>query len=783
MFKHARSATIVLGLLVAAGCARKPEAAADQGSPPVAMASAAAADASSPRVAPRGFANSPDRGELATYVPGAVRRDGAYTWHRTDLSEAHALRAMADGHLRVATPAGRMLDVRYDRHVEHGSGDWTWIGHVEGHPEQQTILTFGADAAFGTIAQPDGLPLRLTVRDRASWMVETDASKIALIRNAATRPGRPDYKVPPKLTGFSDAPGAPSMAGAQAAPAAVASAATVDLVLGYTPAFASENGGTSAAVTRLNFLVDVTNVAYRNSGIDASVRLVATVPVTYTDASSNDDVLEKLTGYNSTSNTKTTPDPAFNALRAARETYGADLVSMVRSYRDPENGGCGIAWLIGGGQSGIATSDSYFGYSVVSDGTDQGTDGKTYYCLDETLAHELGHNMGAAHDVATSKGDDGVLDAEDYGAFSYSFGYKTTSTTGNFYTVMAYGDSGQHLYRIFSNPRSTFCGGRACGTTTQADNARTLTQTIPTVATFRSTVVPLETLAIHDDINGDAKADLLFHNAAAKQFSYRLMDGTSTKNSSLIGGVGTGYWIAATGDFDGDGHADLAWTNSARHVYLWLGNGSGFSSRQTDDYASGWVISGAGDVDGDGRDDLIFHNASTRQFTYWVMSGATVLGTRSIGGVGAGYRVAATGDFNGDGKLDVVWTSSALDLYLWLGNGSTFTSAKIGTYPAGWAVAAAGDVDADGQADLLFHNASAAKFSYRIMHGTTTVRSALLSVGAGYHVAATGDYNGDGRDDLVWTSSARDLYMWLGNGTGFASTRVGTYPSGWVVVR
>jgi hypothetical protein len=783
MFKHARSATIVLGLLVAAGCARKPEAAADQGSPPVAMASAAAADASSPRVAPRGFANSPDRGELATYVPGAVRRDGAYTWHRTDLSEAHALRAMADGHLRVATPAGRMLDVRYDRHVEHGSGDWTWIGHVEGHPEQQTILTFGADAAFGTIAQPDGLPLRLTVRDRASWMVETDASKIALIRNAATRPGRPDYKVPPKLTGFSDAPGAPSMAGAQAAPAAVASAATVDLVLGYTPAFASENGGTSAAVTRLNFLVDVTNVAYRNSGIDASVRLVATVPVTYTDASSNDDVLEKLTGYNSTSNTKTTPDPAFNALRAARETYGADLVSMVRSYRDPENGGCGIAWLIGGGQSGIATSDSYFGYSVVSDGTDQGTDGKTYYCLDETLAHELGHNMGAAHDVATSKGDDGVLDAEDYGAFSYSFGYKTTSTTGNFYTVMAYGDSGQHLYRIFSNPRSTFCGGRACGTTTQADNARTLTQTIPTVATFRSTVVPLETLAIHDDINGDAKADLLFHNAAAKQFSYRLMDGTSTKNSSLIGGVGTGYWIAATGDFDGDGHADLAWTNSARHVYLWLGNGSGFSSRQTDDYASGWVISGAGDVDGDGRDDLIFHNASTRQFTYWVMSGATVLGTRSIGGVGAGYRVAATGDFNGDGKLDVVWTSSALDLYLWLGNGSTFTSAKIGTYPAGWAVAGAGDVDGDGQADLLFHNASAAKFSYRIMHGTTTVRSALLSVGAGYHVAATGDYNGDGRDDLVWTSSARDLYMWLGNGTGFASTRVGTYPSGWVVVR
>ncbi len=783
MVKHARSASLILGLLVAAGCARQPEATTGQGASPAATAKADAGRTSTPvRDASPGFADFPDRGELAAYVTGAVRRDGAYTWHRTHLSEVHALRAMADGHLRVTTPAGRSLDVRYDRHVEHGSGDWTWIGHVPGHPELQTILTFGAHAAFGTIAQPDGLPLRLTVRDGASWMVDTDARKVSLIHNAATRPVQRDYKVPPKLPGITGASGGSAMAGAKAM-ATTVTGTTVDVVLGYTPAFASDNGGNSGAVTRLNFLVDVSNAAYQNSGINADVRLVATIPVTYTDASSNDDALEKLTGYDSTRHVQITPDPAFNALRAARETYGADLVSMVRSYRDPENGGCGIAWLIGGGQSGISTGDSFFGYSVVSDGTDQGTDGKTYYCLDETLAHEMGHNMGAAHDVETAKGDDNTLSAEEYGAYPYSFGYKTTSTTGNFYTVMAYGDTGQHLYRIFSNPLSTFCGGRVCGNASNADNARTLSLTMGTIAGFRASVVPSGTLAIRHDVDGDTKSDLLFQNAATRQFSYRVMDGITTLRSSTIGGVGAGYSVAATGDFDGDGHVDIVWTNSTRHIYLWLGNGNGFSSVQSEDYASGWVIVGAGDVNGDGRDDILFHNSSARQFAYWAMSGATVLRTQSIGGVGAGYRVAASGDFNGDGKLDIVWTSSALDLYLWLGDGTGFRSTRIGTYPAGWAVVGAGDVDGDGQADLLFHNASAAKFSYRIMHGTTTVRSALLSVGAGYHVAATGDYNGDGRDDLVWTSSARDLYMWLGNGSGFASTRVGTYPSGWAIVR
>jgi hypothetical protein len=726
------------------------------------------------------FAALPDRGELLRYAAQAPVRDGAYTWHRTALSEQHAIDAIASGTLRVTTPDGRVLGFRYDRSIRHDSGDWTWIGHLPGEAGVQAILTFGAGAVYGSVGQPGTRPLRLAMRGGASWLVETDPSLLAGLAGHATNPASPDYRIVSPAAIRRLLASSPAVKRAALAPRSASAAvatSTVDLLIGYTPAFATAQGGTTNAITRLNSMVDTANVGLSNSQVGGQIRLVHVMSVNYTNTNTNDAALGQLTGYDSDTQQETTPNAAFNALRAAREQYGADLVSLVRPFTDPEQGGCGIAWLVGGGKQAVTPDWEFFGYSVVSDGADRNeNDGKTYFCEEHTLAHELGHNMGSQHDRETSKGDDGVLDdPDDYGAFSYSFGYKPAA----FYTIMAYGDSGQTSYLTFSNPRTTFCGGAPCGVSNSADNAMSLGLVMPSVAGFRMSAVRPG----HDDVDGDGKSDLLFHNAGTRQFSYRIMDGTTTERSSLIGGVGAGYTVAATGDFNGDGKADIVWTSSALDLYLWLGNGSGFSSIKVGTYASGWKIVGAGDVDGDGKSDLLFHNAATRQFSYRIMDGATTVRSSVIGGVGAGYTVAATGDFDGDGKADIAWTSSARDIYFWMGDGTGFASTKVGAYPAGWRIAGAGDVDGDGKSDLLFHNASTREFSYRVMDGTTKVRTwSMGGVGAGYTVAAIGDFNNDGKADVVWTSAKLDIYMWLGNGIGFSSTPVGTYPSGWKLI-
>lgn len=452
----------------------------------------------SPVAKPARFANLPDRGELTHYDAQAPIQEGAYTWRRAEVSEQHAIDAMASGLLHVTAPSGQVLGFQFDHSIRHDSGDWTWVGHLPGQQAVQAVLTFGKGAVYGSIGQPDARPLKIAMRAGASWMVETDPTQLVGIASHAAHPLASDALIVPPAT-LQQLRESRSARGAQSAalaPKEVAGTAavkpTVDLVVGYTQGFVTAQGSAANAITRINHLVDLANTALNTSQVNGQVRLVHTLQVNYTDTNDNGDALGQLTGYDSDTQKEVTPNAAFNGLRAAREQYGADLVSLIRPFREPEQDSCGIAWLIGGGKQQVTSSNGwdFFGYSVVSDGQDKNEDdGKNYYCEEHTLAHELGHNMGLAHDRETAKGSDGVLnDPDDYGAFSYSFGYKPTGVGNNFYTIMAYGDSGQTSYLVYSNPNISVCGGKPCGVANSEDNARTLGQVLPAVAGFRAAV-------------------------------------------------------------------------------------------------------------------------------------------------------------------------------------------------------------------------------------------------------------------------------------------------------
>lgn len=688
--------------------------------------------------------------------------------------------------MRITSPSGRPLDYEYVRHVEHPSGDWTWVGRLRGGaPSDEAVITFGERAAFGSIAEPGRPGLRLVTRDGAAWLVETDSLKIAEIDNAATRPRGPDFLIPPKLaaaTAASDtsmpAAGAPVMASDVSASATT----IVDVVVGYTTGFASGLGGTSQALTRINNLVEITNEAYANSQIDARVRLVHAMAVNYPDNTANVTVLQELTGYRSGSGSIPVP-AALQPLRDARETYGGDLVTLVRAFRDPENDGCGIAWLLGGGRSGIDTSDSPYGYSIVSDGEDV-TNGKTYFCREETFAHELGHNMGSQHDVATAT-DAGVVN---YGVYSYSFGYKTGATTGNFYTLMAYGDSGQVTYRVFSNPAITFCDGRACGVANQADNARSLRQTLPIIAGFRATVVVDDpppggvaggVLLKQIDVNGNGTSDFIFFQHSLNRLVTWFMSGT-TRTAAFGTSIDGAYRVIDTGDFDRDKRGDLLLTGPGRDVVLGISTGVAHTYNPLNiNYADGYRLLGLADVNGDGRSDILVRRDSTGVLTVWYMSGTTRYAFNSHT-FSTALAFIGSGDLNGDGRGDLLWRDGSGRVFVSLSTGTAFTTTNIGlTHSVEYQLSGLQDVNGDGRSDIILHSTSLNRLVVWYMNGATRYAFNAHVTPGGFRPFAKGDFDGNKRGDVVLQNPATlELRLMLSSGTAFSTQAVTITPSG-----
>ncbi len=739
--------------------------------------------ASSP-AKPARFAALPDRGELLRYDAQAPVRDGAYIWHRTELSEQHALDAIASGILRIVTPSGHALGFQYDRSVRHPeSGDWTWIGHLPGQAGVQAILTFGAGAVYGSIGQPDMRPLRLTMRGGNSWLVETDPRQLAGLVSTAANPVSPDYQIvsPAAIKRLREArPAAVFAKSAGLAPKAASAAAvttTVDLLIGYTQGFVTAQGSAANAVTRLNSMVDTANAGLVNSQVSAQIRLVHTMQVSYTDTNTNDAALGQLTGYDTNSQTQTTPNAAFNALRAAREQYGADLVSLVRPFKDPEQGSCGIAWLVGGGKQTVTATNGwdYFGYSVVSDGTDKNEqDGMTYFCQEHTLAHELGHNMGSAHDRATQMSDDHVLnDPDDYGAFDYSFGYKPAP----FYTIMAYGDSGQTSYLTFSNPRITFCGGKACGVNNSEDNAKSLGLIMPPVAGFRATVVsgggndsPMP-VARTLDANGNARADLFFFNHTTGKLVTWFMSSTN-RTAYATSTIPASYSVIGAGAFNADAKDDLLLAGGATTLFIGVSNGATFALQEISTAVpAGSQALDVADIDGNGKADIVVRNASTGQVVVWFMSnGVRTAYKGSAFSPSLTYVLAA--DFNNDKKADLLFQDANRNLFIATSAGATFTLQAVGlAYGSTYTLRGAIDVSGDGNADILLHDVAANKLVVWYMQGATRTTYNSTTAPAGAVLVARGDFDGNKKYDIAWAHpTSGQVWMSLSAGYSFTTT-------------
>lgn len=256
---------------------------------------------------------------------------------------------------------------------------------------------------------------------------------------------------------------------------------------------------------------------------------------------------------------------------------------------------------------------------------------------------------------------------------------------------------------------------------------------------------------------------------------------------------------AATGDFNGDGFADLVVaTGSAQGVVLFTNVADpanpGRRSFATPPQALGGEAVAAdvavADLDRDGDLDVVTAaggGAPDRAF----VNSAGVFASVPLGDAAAESRAVAVGDVNGDAFPDLGLASSGTSRVLLNGgSGAAFASGPgVGPHDARDALLV--DLFGDALPELVVADAGGGAAVYRNAAGTF-VLEATLATGPTSAVAA-GDFNGDGRADLVFARDASTppgvpsslvlLNTSVTNGRFFAADELGAAPTAALAIR
>ncbi|WP_196139978.1 proprotein convertase P-domain-containing protein [Aliikangiella sp. G2MR2-5] len=275
------------------------------------------------------------------------------------------------------------------------------------------------------------------------------------------------------------------------APQASANAPDIKILVAYTAAAKNQVSDMQGLI---ELAVAETNTGYENSGVDATMTLVHTYQVNYSERNFDTDL-----SYFRNNN-----DGVMDEVHGKRDQYGADVAVIITNVNDY----CGLASAIG------ASSSTAF--AAVYHGCATG-----YY----SFGHEVGHLQAARHNPENDPTDT-----------PYAFGHGYQYGSGGWRTVMAYNCSGG-CTRInwWSNPNKTR-GGVAMGTTHSNDNARVLNLTAATMASFKGDGTPPP--GDNKLTNGQAVSNL--SGAKGDQIHYTLEVPATANSLSFVTSGGSG---------------------------------------------------------------------------------------------------------------------------------------------------------------------------------------------------------------------------------------------------
>jgi hypothetical protein len=351
--------------------------------------------------------------------------------------------------LRLTPFDGLTLTATRERVDRPAAGGFVWVGRLVGEVAGRVTLSVRDGALAGSV-----------FRQGQEWLVIRPAAAgghvVYELDPAARQPQGPDFRLPAGTVGSPSA--APQTATCQD------DGSVIDVLVAYTAQARDESGGQAAIEALINQRMSDMNTANLDSAAPFQWRLAGTLVVDDPESGNIGADLAAL---------QAPADGIFDEVHAARDLYQADLVALL--IGQGSNGACGMAYLMTG------LSADFASHAVGVTALDYPGD---FFCSSLTLSHELGHNMGNAHDRAHHTGD--VL-------FPYAYGYQ--SPNGTFRDIMSYDcPDGCPRVNLWANPDVWYLGeptgvDYATDPANAADLVRSMDEARQTVANFRPACV------------------------------------------------------------------------------------------------------------------------------------------------------------------------------------------------------------------------------------------------------------------------------------------------------